>query len=592
MKDIRALLAQEAPLVFDGATGTYFAARYGGSCELSSLEQPEQVLQMHRAYLDAGCQAVKTNTFALGAMYQEGGESLARKAILAGCMLAREAAAPYGAYVFGDLGPVAALEDADPAAIYLAQAQLFLSQGITHFLLETLSSDQGVADFARQLKALCPSAFLLVSFGVQPDGYTREGLSASRLLAGMQACEGVDAAGFNCVCGPQHMLRQFQKLDPQGAVLSAMPNAGYPTVLGRRVVYRGQPDYFAQQGLALVRAGAKIIGGCCGTTPAHIAALVQAIRREKPVAVQAPTVPSPDPSPAPRAAQSPLAPNPLWDKLEAGKRVVVVELDPPAQGSAQPFMEAAARLQAAGADGITVADCPIGRPRADSSLLSCKLKRELGIEPLPHLACRDRNLSATRALLLGLSMEGIRNVLLVTGDPVAGGQEDMVKGVFHFNARKLASYVAAMNDTVFPNPMRAYGALNVNAKNFQIQLKLAQEKEANGICAFLTQPVHSQEALENLKLARQTLHGKILGGVLPIVSYRNACFLNNEIAGVFVCEQILAQYQDKDRAQGEALAVEISCAIGEAMAPYTDGLYLMTPFNRISLMETIMERLG
>lgn len=591
MKDIRALLAQEAPLVFDGATGTYFAARYGGSCELASLEQPEKVLQMHRAYLDAGCQAVKTNTFALGAMYQEGGESLARKAILAGCMLAREAAAPYGAYVFGDLGPVAALEDADPAAIYLAQAQLFLSQGITHFLLETLSSDQGVADFARQLKALCPSVFLLVSFGVQPDGYTREGLSASRLLAGMQACEGVDAVGFNCVCGPQHMLRQFRRLDAKGALLSAMPNAGYPTVLGRRVVYRGQPDYFAQQGLALVRAGAKIIGGCCGTTPAHIAALVQAIRREKPVAAQAPAAPSPAPAPAPRAAQSPLAPNPLWDKLEAGKRVVVVELDPPAQGSAQPFMEAAARLQAAGADGITVADCPIGRPRADSSLLSCKLKRELGIEPLPHLACRDRNLSATRALLLGLSMEGIRNVLLVTGDPVPGGQEDMVKGVFHFNARKLAGYVAAMNDTVFPNPMRAYGALNVNAKNFQIQLKLAQEKEANGICAFLTQPVHSQEALENLKLARQTLKGKILGGVLPIVSYRNACFLNNEIAGVFVCEQILAQYQDKDRAQGEALAVEISCAIGEAMAPYTDGLYLMTPFNRISLMETIMERL-
>ena len=262
MKDIRALLAQEAPLVFDGATGTYFAARYGGSCELASLEQPEQVLQMHRAYLDAGCQAVKTNTFALGAMYQEGGESLARKAILAGCMLAREAAAPYGAYVFGDLGPVAALEDADPAAIYLAQAQLFLSQGITHFLLETLSSDQGVADFARQLKALCPSAFLLVSFGVQPDGYTREGLGGAQLFARMQACEGVDAAGFNCVCGPQHMLRQFQKLDPQGAVLSAMPNAGYPTVLGRRVVYRGQPDYFAQQGLAHGREeGDGALGG-------------------------------------------------------------------------------------------------------------------------------------------------------------------------------------------------------------------------------------------------------------------------------------------------------------------------------------------
>lgn len=587
MKDIRAFLAQGSPLLFDGAAGTYFAAKYGGSCELAGLEQPDKVLQMHRAYLEAGCQAIKTNTFSLGALYLEGNESLAHKAILAGCMLAREAAAPYGAYVFGDLGPVAALEGADPAAVYLAQARLFLSQGVTHFLLETLPSHQGVADFARQLKALCPSAFLLVSFGVQPDGYTREGLSGARLLAGMQACEGVDAVGFNCVCGPRHMLQQFQGLEAKDAVLSAMPNAGYPTVLGRRVVYRGQPDYFAQQGLALIRAGAKIIGGCCGTTPAHIAALAQAIRREKP---------APQPKPAPAcpgpAPKAPPVPNPLWDKLEAGKRVVVVELDPPAQGSAQPFMEAAARLQAAGVDGITVADCPIGRPRADSSLLSCKLKRELGMEPLPHLACRDRNLSATRALLLGLSMEGIRNVLLVTGDPVPGGQEDMVKGVFHFNARKLAGYVAAMNDTVFPNPMRTYGALNVNAKNFQVQLRLAQEKEANGISAFLTQPVHSKEALENLKLARQTLQGKILGGVLPIVSYRNACFLNNEIAGVSVCDEILAQYQGKDRAQGEALAVELSCAIIEAMAPYTDGLYLMTPFNRIALMETILERLG
>ena len=248
-------------------------------------------------------------------------------------------------------------------------------------------------------------------------------------------------------------------------------------------------------------------------------------------------------------------------------------------------------LRDAGADAVTIADCPIGRPRADSSLLACKIHRELGVEPLPHMACRDRNLNATKALLLGLSMEGVHNVLLVTGDPIPTEDRDEVKSVFNFNSRRLARYVSGLNETTLRNPFRMFGALNLNARNFAQQLKMALEKEECGISGFLTQPVLSAEALENLKLAHETLHGKILVGIFPVVSHKNACFLNNEVAGIRVCDEIMALYEGKERPEAEDLAVAISAEVARQTAPYSDGVYLMTPFRRVALMKRIIEQI-
>ena len=166
-----------------------------------------------------------------------------------------------------------------------------------------------------------------------------------------------------------------------------------------------------------------------------------------------------------------------------------------------------------------------------------------------------------------------------------------MKSVFNFNSRKLARYVRGLNEELLRTPFRIFGALDLNARNFEVQLRLAQEKEENGVTGFLTQPVLSREALENLKLARQTLEGKILGGVFPVVSHKNACFLNNEIAGMRVCEEIVALYEGKNREEGEALAVDISTQIAREISPYTDGLYLMTPFKRVALMVEILRRL-
>jgi len=580
---IREELREKRPLLFDGGMGTYFAEKFPGErCELANLTHPGEIAAIHAAYLKAGCRAIKTNTFTVSGDLAQGQEGLAKQIVEAACRLAMKGAEPYGAYVFGDIGPAPAGTEGNRAEIYTCQADLFLAQGIRHFLVETLSSDEGIPELARHLKSRCPDAFLIASFAVAHDGFTREGYTGEELFRRTSALEETDAVGFNCVSGPKHLLEYIRKLDTGGAALSVMPNAGYPTATERRIIFQGTPDYFGHTLAEIAQAGASIVGGCCGTTPAHIASAFQALAGpSRPTAVISPVE-----KPASKAS-----PNTLAEKLDRGRRVIAVELDPPVDDDIAFYMEGVQALREAGADAVTLADNPIGRPRADSCLLACKVKRELGVEPLPHMTCRDRNLNATKALLLGLSIEGVHNVLLVTGDPIPTAERDEVKSVFNFNSRKLIRYVHGLNENVLRTPFRIFAALNLNAKNFDRQLSMAREKEEAGAYGFLTQPVLSARALENLRLARQTLRGKILGGVFPIVSYKNACFLKNEISGMDVSDEIAALYEGKDRAEAEALAVTISVRVAEEIAPCTDGLYLMTPFKRVPLMVRILNQI-
>ena len=577
--NIREHLARRRPLLFDGAMGTYYG-HPDQRVEQAGIDHPEAIAAIHRAYLQAGCRAIKTNTFSAGVDAAFGDTAKAAAYIEAACRLALAEAAPFDAAVFADLGPAPLQTQRTPAETWQVQMELFLQQGVTNFLLETLPGEDGVAEAAAWLKQRCPDAFLLVSFAVDASGSTRLGQNGKDLLLRTAALEAVDAVGFNCMSGPGALLALVQSLPPLDKPLSVMPNAGYPAVLGRRTVYQGKPEYFAQKLAALVQAGAAMVGGCCGTTPAHLAAAAALLPESPP-----PRPVCPPPAPAKAAPR----PNPLWEALESGRRVVAVELDPPGDDNLAPFVAGVQALHAAGADAITIADCPIGRPRADSSLLACKLKTELGIEPLPHMTCRDRNLNATKALLLGLSMQDVHNVLVITGDPIPTEARDEVKGVFNFNSRKLARYISDLNETTLTTPFHIFGALNLNARNFEVQLRLAKEKEQNGVCGFLTQPVLSARALENLKTARRELHGRILGGIFPVVSYKNACFLNNEVSGMDVCEEICDLYKDLDRAAAEELAVRISVRIAREIQPYTDGLYLMTPFRRVALMRRILQ---
>ena len=588
MIDVRAHLARK-PLLFDGGMGTYYKAKPGTECEQGNLLDPAGVRKVHREYLAAGAEAIKTNTFGLprmAAARQPDWQALAR----AGWKLAAEAAVETGAAVFADLGPAPDTEAAPAGSIYTAVARCFVEQGAKNFLFETLSSDAGVLEAVQDVKAQVPDAFVLVSFAVLPDGYTREGMYSKDLVRRMTESGIVDAVGFNCVSAPGAMRTLVQQLGSTALPLSVMPNAGYPVVTRTQVKYQGKPEYFAKELARIAAEGVRILGGCCGTTPAHVAALRAALDSLPAVEKAAPAVQVSTPE-APTVEKD----DAFLRKLNAGKKVIAIELDSPKDADLTNYLAGAKRLQAAGADLLTIADCPIARARMDSSLVACRVHRELGLCTLPHMTCRDRNLNATKALLLGLYAEGVREVLAITGDPIPTAERDEVKNVYQFNSRKLAQYIVSLagEGREMPSPMTVFGALNLNARNFEVELRRAGEKLENGMSGFLTQPVLSEQAVENLRRTRETLgeRAKILAGIMPVVSQRNAIFMENEVNGIHVAEDIIEAFAGLDREQGEALGLEISLKMAREALPYADGFYLMTPFNRVALMERLIARL-
>ena len=588
MIDVRAHLARK-PLLFDGGMGTYYKAKPGTECEQGNLLDPAGVRKVHREYLAAGAEAIKTNTFGLprmAAAQLPDWQALAR----AGWKLAAEAAVETGAAVFADLGPAPDTEAAPAGSIYTAVARCFVEQGAKNFLFETLSSDAGVLEAVQAIRARVPDAFVLVSFAVLPDGYTREGMYSKELVRRMTESGIVDAVGFNCVSAPGAMRALMQQLGSTALPLSVMPNAGYPVVTRTQVKYQGKPEYFAKELARIAAEGVRILGGCCGTTPAHIAALRAALDSLPAVEKAAPAVQVSTPE-APTVEKD----DAFLHKLNAGKKVIAIELDSPKDADLTNYLAGAKRLQAAGADLLTIADCPIARARMDSSLVACRVHRELGLCTLPHMTCRDRNLNATKALLLGLYAEGVREVLAITGDPIPTAERDEVKNVYQFNSRKLAQYIVSLagEGREMPSPMTVFGALNLNARNFEVELRRAGEKLENGMSGFLTQPVLSQQAVENLRRTRETLgeRAKILAGIMPVVSQRNAIFMENEVNGIHVAEDIIEAFAGLDREQGEALGLEISLKMAREALPYADGFYLMTPVNRVALMERLIARL-
>lgn len=586
-KDIREYLKNNI-LLFDGAMGTYLTSKdrtYRNAPEAANIEKPDLIRDIHTEYLQAGSMAITTNTFGANRQnFPDDCDAIIEK----GYRLAEEAASKYNAFVFADIGPmdIGAIElpeDVDESEHeYIRIAGRFLEMGASNFLFETQSIPDGIPEAARFIKEKNPDAFIIASFAVLPDGFTRDGVFASQLAEIVGSCPFIDAFGMNCIQDAVHMKEMASRLELNGKFLSLMPNAGYPTVLSHRVFYEGDPAFYAQSVADMANVGARILGGCCGTTPLHIKMISKCLPRatgtegKKTVTADetADTVTSH-----------------FWQKLTSGGKPIAVELDPPENASLSKFMAGATKLRDAGVDILTIADCPIARARMDSSLLACKVRRELELDVIPHMTCRDRNLNATKALLLGLYAESVRNVLLVTGDPIPTAERDEVKSVYQFNSRKLTAFVSELGRQTLPGGFHIFGALNVNARNFDVQLKLAKEKVSKGMVGFLTQPVLTDTAVQNLRRAKEELDAYILGGLIPIISERNARFMDSEVNGISVSPEIIRQYEGKDRAQSEDLAVEITVRIAKEIEPFVDGYYIVTPFNRTSLIERILQNL-
>lgn len=578
----------EKPLIFDGAMGTYYASVSKNplsKCELANIYDRSTILNIHKEYIKAGCKAIRTNTFGANKISLESDFNKVKEVIVKGYEIALEATKDTDVLVFADIGPIPFLKGVDLKEAYKEIVDLFLELNASHFIFETFSSDEYLQELSQYIKEKNPKAYILIEFAISPEGYTRLGEYGKNLLEKNLQLPTVDACGFNCFSGPYHLLQYVKTLNIKNKTISIMPNSGYPTIINNRTFFDNTKEYFATQMLEMAKEGVAILGGCCGTTPEFIKETVSKLKDITLNEVGSNT--KIEEIPIKKTANK----NLLLEKINSGKKIIAVELDPPMNTEIDFFMNSAKILKEQGVDAITIADCPIARARVDSSLLACKLKRELDITAIPHMTCRDRNINATKALLLGLSIEGINNVLVVTGDPIPSAQRDEIKAMFSFNSAVLANYITNLNDTTFSTPFNICGALNINARNFNNQLAQAKKKIENGVTMFLTQPIFTEAALENLKLARKELPAKILGGIIPVVSYKNACFMNNEISGITISEEIIEQYKDISKEEASELAINISTEIAKKISPYTDGYYIITPFKRIDIVTEIIENI-
>lgn len=590
-------------LITDGSMGTYYVGlmnQPGAYSERANLKAPEVIERIHKEYIQAGAGLIRTNTFAANrhALQMEAEEQ--RRLVEAACHIAKKAAAEAvdqenvsrKVFVLGNIGPIpadAASTEEELLEEYQSLCDIFLREGLDGIHFETFDSLKYISRLVPYIKSQNRDMFLLVSFSLNKNGYSSAGISANRLMEQTAALKEIDACGFNCGVGSGHMLQLLKKISyPSEQYIYAAPNAGYPEQMQNRMIFMDNEVYFTDNMSKIAALGIDLLGGCCGTTPEYIRRMVREIsltgeERSHITLREAPEESSPE------------VENEFYKLFEQGKKVVAIELDPPYDANIDHIMECAHSLKKVKADIITFADSPMGRSRVDSILMGTKIAEETGMRVMPHVCCRDKNMISMRAGILGAYIHGIRNLLLVTGDPVPGESRVSTTGVFDYNSVRLMEYVKEMNVEHFSKePIYYGGALNYNRGSLEQVIKKMNQKINAGAKFFLTQPVYSKEDADRLREMKGLVNTKILCGIMPLVSYRNANFIKNELTGIHVPEEIVNRYHpDMSREEAENVGAQVANEIIDMTRDFADGYYFMLPFNRVSLMQKIViEEMG
>jgi methionine synthase / methylenetetrahydrofolate reductase(NADPH) len=574
----------------DGAMGTYYSKIKGDDqaiSEMANINEPALILQIHQEYIQAGAKLIRTNTFAANRATLNLDKNEQQKIIEAACKIAKEAAGE-DVFVAGDIGPIPENSKTDEMDIleeYKQMCDIFLKEGIKIILFETFSDLTYISDLVKYIKQKS-DIFIITNFCLNKNGYTSTGISAGRLLENLSDIEEIDACGFNCGIGSGHMKQIFGKLKlPKNKYIVAMPNAGYPEQFQNRMVFMDNKYYFVENIEKISEFGVHMVGGCCGTIPEYIEEIVKKVGIKKvDSAVSISEI-----SLGEKAMKEPRT-NEFYQLLHQKKKVVAVELDPPFDADFEQLVEYAHALKQSGADIITMADSPMGRSRVDSILMSVKLEREADIKVMPHVCCRDKNIIAMRSSLLGAYVNDIRNILIVTGDPVPSISRVSTTGVFDYNSIQLMDFVKEMNVEHFQEePLYYGGALNYARGNLDKVIERMERKIKAGAKYFLTQPIYSSEDIERIAQIKKRVDTKILCGIMPLVSYRNANFIKNEITGIHVPDEIVARYNpDMTKEEAEVVGASIANELIVSLNPFADGYYFMLPFNRVSLMSKIV----
>lgn len=591
-------------LVADGAFGTCYVAMYGEqgtvAPELANIRHPERVLEIHKEYVKAGAGLIRTNTFAANTASLDADMDYVIANVRSAVKLARQAAADADAddkvCIAGDIGPVpgdAGLGLAERVRQYKVLGETMQDMGVDVIWFETFPEFNVLEPVVKYLKERKDTP-IMVSFCVNQFGYSNGGFSARALLTQAADDPNVDCVGFNCGVEPYHMLQLLRKLNIDcGKPISVMPNAGYPKFTQSRLVFNDNKEGFIDKIQDISALGVDIVGGCCGTNPEYIKQIMARVESgdiAKTVKTHVERI----------HAASLEKDNFLNERMEhcssnAGKtgahKLIAVELAPPVDDNDQKLLDAAHTLKQAHVDVVTFPDSPSGRTRADSILMAEKVQKETGLRVMPHLCCRDKNAIAIRGSVLGAQLNGIRDFLVITGDPVPVMFRQTTRSVFNFDSVGMMKMLQTMNDEVFSADKITYGgAVNQNRLNTRFETDRIKRKMEAGAEFFLTQPVFSKQQAQVLRDMKAETGATILVGVMPLVSRRNALFMKNEMAGIEIPDEIIERYgENATRQEGEDCGIQIAREILEYTADFADGYYFSFPFNRVHMLAHIVD---
>lgn len=566
-------LATGTPILFDGGMGTQLYARgvpYERCFDELNLRQGEVVQAVHREYIAAGAEVIETNTFAANRvrLAAYGFAARVRDINFRGVKIAREAREISGEPVFlagsvssvgQPLAPVGIITPDEARAIFIEQIEALLEAGVDLLVFETFSSPTELREAVLAAKSVSADLPIIAQVSVDEDGNTLAGATPAEVVLVLESLH-VDALGVNCGVGPQAALDAIQQMRPLTRTpLSAMPNAGHPTTQGGRQIYVSTPEYFADYARRFAAAGVAIIGGCCGTTPAHIAAMRNVLPRS--ATTQVAVVRSTDrPRRIPDASESsPESPvedaSPLARRVRAGEFVISVEVDPPRGTNPNKMLQGARLLKMAGVDCVDIGDSPMARVRMSCIAFAALCEQRVGVETLIHFTTRDRNLMALQSELLGAHALGIRNVIALTGDPPQMGSYPSATGVWDVKAPGFIRIIKQLNAGVDwagnsigrPTNFLVACAVNPMAEDLEFELDWYHQKVEAGADFAITQPLYDLEQLD--RFFSRVPHAPIptVVEIMPLQSYRHAEFCHNELAGVVIPREHL----DKMKRAGE-----------------------------------------
>ncbi|HXF98224.1 MAG TPA: bifunctional homocysteine S-methyltransferase/methylenetetrahydrofolate reductase [Gaiellaceae bacterium] len=580
------------PIVGDGGMGVLVSSAVARlRCpEEANLRAPESVLSLHLGFIRAGAELIETNTFGanrhkLRAHYLE---EEVRRINEAGAKIARDAREVAGrdVLVAGSIGPLgdAALPAAERDAVFREQAELLEGRGVDLFMVETFYDLEELLAAIAAVRSVS-SLPIVAALTFDEDAQTIAGVSAEEAAAAL-AGEDVAAVGANHGLGVQAALRALERMRGAGKPLLAMPNVGLASLAGRRIIFpHATPEYFAEFAAHAQALGARIIGGCCGTTPAEIAAIRAAVderrRPTAPIVVRERELAAPAPTPE--------QPSLLERKLAAGEFVVSVEIDPPRGGSAQAMLELAAALKDSGhVDVVDVNDNPRARARMNGLIASLAIERVVGLETIPHLTPRDASIAGLESVLLGAHAEGIRNVLAVTGDPPEAGDYPGARGVYEVDSIGLTRMITRLNagedlngrEIDAPTSFFVGVAVNPAADDLDYELERFERKLEAGARFAMTQVLFDLAYLDRfLERLGRPCPIPLLVGIFYVRSYQLALRLHNEVPGIVVPEHVQARLRDAGPKAGE-VGLRIAKELLAECRERAQGVYVIPPFRQ------------